>query len=476
VERTRPWRALSVRARTTLLATALVAIGLAVGAVVLVATLDRSLVASRDGIAKARVDDLAGLASRGAIPAVLTNVDDDGVAQVIDEHGRVLAGSSNIVGAGPIGPVLPPGSTEPVVRTLRNAPDDKETETYRVWSRSASSPGGPVTIYVGSSTESVPEASRTLRRALLSGVPLTVFLIGGLTWVLVGRALRPVEAIRSEVAEISDSELGRRVPVPPAKDEVGRLALTMNGMLDRLEESRLRQREFVSDASHELQSPLAAIRTQVEVALAHPGSVRWEDVARDVLDDCGQVERLVQDLLYLARAGEIGGVRAHEPLDLDVLVLEEAARARSVSSVEIDTSRVSAAPVLGNAEDLRRLVRNLLENAIRHAAHSVRLSASSSGGRTRFEVVDDGPGVRPEERELVFQRFYRADPARSRGADGTGLGLAIARTIAATHGGSLRATDPGTGPGSGARFTLDLPSDTDGKQTLDPKPSGPMVM
>jgi signal transduction histidine kinase len=473
----RPWRGVSVRARTTVLATALVAVGLAVGAAILIATLDGSLLANRDGIAKARVDDLASLAERDSLPAVLTNVDDDGVAQVIDAQGRVLAASPNIAGAGPIGSMVSPGSARPVVSTLRNAPDDKETETYRVWARSADSPQGPVTIYVGSSTESVPEASRTLRRALLTGVPLTVLLIAGVTWVLVGRALRPVEAIRSEVAVISDGELSRRVPVPPADDEVGRLASTMNDMLDRLEASRLRQREFVSDASHELQSPLAAIRAQVEVALAHPESARWEDVARDVLDDCAQVERLVQDLLYLARAGEIGGVRVREPLDLDVLVLEEATRARSVSNVEIDTSRVSAAPVLGNAEDLRRLVRNLLENAIRHARHSVRLSASTSGRRTRFDVADDGPGVRPEERELVFERFYRGDPARSRGADGTGLGLAIARTIAESHGGTIRVDSPGFEAASdgGARFSVDLPSDAAGR-TKDPGPSGSMVM
>jgi len=439
------------------LATVLVAIALSVGSVVLVRILDHSLVTSRDGIAKARTADLANLAGRGALPAVLTNIDDDSVAQVVGADGRVLAASPNITGAGPISDLPPPDGSRPVVRTLDGAPDDNETENYRVWVRSATSPAGPVTIYVGTSKESVPEASNALRRALLVGVPVTVVVIGFVSWLLIGRALRPVEVIRREVAGISERALDRRVPVPATDDEVSRLAETMNRMLDRLEASQRRQREFVADASHELQSPLTAIRAQVEVALAHPENVRWEELGADVLEDCDQTEQLVRGLLFLARADEVGTSRATEPLDFDDVVLEEVARARVGAGVAVDTTAVSGAPVRGNREDLRRLVRNLVENAVRHAAHAVRLELSLVDGRARLDVVDDGPGVPADERERVFDRFYRADDARARGAGGTGLGLAIARAIAEGHGGTLSLAD---GDG-GAHFVLHLPSAVD---------------
>jgi signal transduction histidine kinase len=437
-----------------MLATVLVAIALTVGSVALVRTLDHSLVSSRDGIAKARTADLAVLAARGALPPVLTNIDDDSVAQVVDAHGRVLAASPNIKRAGPLSDLPAPRGSRPVVRTLDGAPDDNETENYRVWVRVAGSPSGPVTIYVGTSKETVPETSRTLRRALLVGVPVTVLVIGFVSWLLIGRALRPVEAIRAEVAGISDRALDRRVPVPATDDEVSRLAETMNRMLDRLELAQRRQREFVADASHELQSPLTAIRAQVEVALAHPDSAQWEVMAADVLEDCDQTERLVRDLLFLARAEEIGTSRSVEPLDLDDVVLEEAARARATSGVHIDTSRVSAAPVRGNREELRRLVRNLVENGVRHAHGSVRLDVSLVDGRARLDVVDDGTGVPADERERIFDRFHRADGARARSGGGTGLGLAIARAIAEGHGGRVSLLDSD----GGAHFVVELPA------------------
>jgi signal transduction histidine kinase len=447
--------ALSVRARTTVLATAFVAAALALGSLALVVTLDRSLVESGDGLAKARARDLAELAARDALPPVLTNIDGESVAQVVDGSGHVLAASPNVRGAGPISTLRPPKGRA-VVRTVENAPDDNETENYRVWVLSARSPNGPVTVYAGTSLESVPEASRSLRHSLVVGAPATVLLIALFTWLLIGRALRPVEAIRAQVAGISDRALDRRVPVPAAEDEVGRLAVTMNGMLERLETAQRQQHEFVADASHELQSPIAAIRAQLEVALAHPEGADWAEIATDILTDCDQTERLVRDLLFLARQQEAGAtMKTAEPLDLDDIVLQEAARARASSRVPLDTSRVSGAPVCGHRDELRRLVRNLIENAVRHADGAVRLSVSSDDGCSRLDVEDDGPGVPAEERSRVFDRFYRTDVSRSRDTGGTGLGLAIARAVAESHGGSLRLDDTGTG----AHFVLLLPTD-----------------
>lgn len=436
----------TVRLRTTLLATLFVGLTLTLGAITLVRTLDHSLVRSADGLDRARAQDLVTLAGLGALPAVVSNIDDNGVAQVVDGSGRVLAASPNIEGAGPITPERPEGP-EPVVRTVRDAPDDNETETYRVWMLTAQTPRGVVTAYVGTSLEAVPESSQVLRRVLWAGVPVTVLLIGVCTWLLVGRALRPVEKIRSRVAGISERQLDQRVPVPAADDEIRRLAVTMNGMLDRLDQAHRRQRDFVADASHELQSPVAAIRAQLEVALAHPGGVDWRTLADDLLSDCGHMERLVRDLLFLARTDLPPTEVPRTWLDLDDLVLEEVARAGS----PIDATAVSAAPVLGHADELRRLVRNLLENAQRHAAGRVTVSVGQQGRETVLAVSDDGAGVPREERERIFDRFHRGDTARD-GA-GTGLGLAIARSIAERHGGTLVVADSAVG----ARFELRLP-------------------
>jgi len=438
----------TVRVRTTVLATLFVGLTLTLGAVTLVRTLDHSLQRSSDGLNRARVHDLVALAGHGALPPVLTNLDDNGVAQVVDESGRVLAASPNVEGAGPITDERPLGP-EPVVRTVRDAPDDNETETYRVWMLTATTPDGVVTAYAGSSLEAVPESSQVLRRVLWVGVPLAVALIGLCAWLLVGRAFRPVEAIRSRVAGISERQLDRRVPVPGADDEIRRLAVTMNGMLDRLDEAHRRQRDFVADASHELQSPVAAIRTQLEVALAHPDGTDWHVLAGDLLTDCSQMERLVRDLLFLARTD-----LPHDPvprtwLDLDDLVLEEAARAGG--SVAVSTAAVSAAPVLGHPDELRRLVRNLLENAVRHATTQVVVALEQDAQETRLTVEDDGLGVPADERERIFDRFHRGGGARD--SDGTGLGLAIARSIAEGHGGTLAIAESSVG----ARFELRLP-------------------
>ncbi len=451
--------ALSVRLRATAVAVVLTGLALAVGSVVLVWSLDRSVTSASDSLARSRVRDLAGLAATGDLPTVLADVGADGVAQAFGADGRVLAASPNVRGAGPLLSGPPREASAPQVRTLRGAPDDSETEDYRVWVRTVDGPDGAVTVVAGSSLESVSEATRALRRSLLLGVPVAVAVLGVLVWLVLGRALRPVETMRAEVESITASRLDRRVPVPPSRDELGRLATTMNGMLDRLEEAQLRQQRLVADASHELQTPVAAIRSQVEVALAHPDGTDWAALARGVLEDADRTERLVRDLLFLARHDELGtSVVPAVPVDLDDLVLEEAARVRSRTTVEVDTTGVSAAPVRGRADDLRRLVGNLLDNAVRHASTRVAVTVASEAGRVRLEVADDGPGVAPGDRERVFERFHRSDAARAREPDGraggTGLGLPISRAVAKQHGGDLVLAEGGPG----ARFVATFPA------------------
>jgi signal transduction histidine kinase len=444
----------SLRTRTTILATVLTAITLVAGAVALVLVLQGRLTVNGDGLARSRVEDLLALAEQDQLPTTIRNIDDDGIAQVVSADGEVLAASTNVVGQPAIADTDP--GPKPVVRTLQ-APDDDEVEDYRVWLAEGPSPDGPVTVYVGSSLESVSEATRTLRNVLLVGVPLALLLLAGALWWVLGRALRRIDRIREEVDGIDEDRLGHRVPESEVADEVGRLAATMNRMLERLEAAQTRQRAFVADASHDLQSPLAAQRAQLEVALAHPGRADSVTLGRELLASTAQMEHLVRDLLVLA-AAEDGATGPHAvPLDLEDVALEEAARARTGASVSVDTSGVSAAPALADRDDVQRIVRNLLDNALAHARSAVQVRASADSEGACLDVVDDGPGIAEADRGRIFDRFHRGDPARSRRTSGSGLGLAIARTLAERNGGTLVLADSDAGP-PGARFVLRLPA------------------
>jgi signal transduction histidine kinase len=441
----------SVRARTTLVAAVVSLVALSAGSVALVVGLRASLTSGQDDLARARLDDVAGLARRGDLPARLTA--GDGVAQVVGTDGRVLAASPNVVGRPPITGFRPEGDRADV-RTIVG-PDDSEQEQYRLWARRATAPSGEVIVYVGWSTESVREATRVARNSLIVGVPVLLGLLVATTWVLLGRALRPVEAIRSEVSAITDRQLDRRVPVPRGDDEVARLARTMNDMLDRLETASRRQHDFVADASHDLQSPLAAMRALLETHDTADPTRERSETTRRLLAENSEMEGLVQNLLFLARdEAEVPTSRA--ALDLDDVVLEEATRLRSSTRITVDTSRVSAAPVIGNSSDLRRLVRNLLENAVRHARSRVEVQLGTGDGLVELQVRDDGPGVADVDRDRIFDRFYKADGARRRDGRGSGLGLSIARAVAESHGGDLTLGESV----DGALFRLRLPSES----------------
>jgi len=337
------------------------------------------------------------------------------------------------------------------------APDDAETETYRLWAATGPSPQGRVTVYLGTSLESVHEATAALRRALLVGVPVVVVLLGLGTWLVLGGALRRVDRIRLEVDAIAEDRLDRRVADTGVDDEVGRLAVTMNRMLARLEASARRQRALVADVSHDLQSPLASQRAQIEVALARPASSDVETLGTDLLATTAEMERLVGDLLVLASVD--AGAPAAKPtaMDLEDVVLEEAARARVGRDLVLDTTRVSAAPVRANRGEVQRIVRNLIDNAVAHADARVELRVDIDDGLGRLDVRDDGPGVAEQERDLIFERFHRGDRSRSRHTGGSGLGLAIARSLAERAGGRLELAEQDGQPEPGAHFVLLLP-------------------
>jgi signal transduction histidine kinase len=224
-------------------------------------------------------------------------------------------------------------------------------------------------------------------------------------------------------------------------------------MLGRLEDASNRQRDFVGNASHELRSPLAAFRTQLEVAAAHPEGADWPSLAESLLADSNRMEGLVHDLLFLARE-DAEDTRPLKPIDLDDVVLEEVARIRGTCPVEVHTERVGAAPLLGHGEDLAWLVRNLLDNACAYASSRVDVTLTTTEDHVELTVADDGPGVAAEDRARIFDRFYRADRVRNRHTSGTGLGLAIAASVAEAHGGTIEVRDGDPG----ARFVVSMPN------------------
>ncbi|CCH31181.1 ATP-binding protein [Actinosynnema sp. NPDC047251] len=303
-------------------------------------------------------------------------------------------------------------------------------------------------------------AMRGVSQLLLHAVPLAVLFVMVVAWLATGRTLRPVEAIRREMAEIGEHALDRRVPVPPSRDEVSRLADTTNATLDRLEQAHRRQQRFVADASHELRSPLANLRAGLEVALVHADRADWPRTASRALGDVQRLQDLVADLLLLAES-EAGDPVPPVEVDLAVLAHEQAAERGPL----VRCSAEGEVLVRGRLVRLDRLLRNLLDNAERHARSQVTVRVRAAGSEAVVEVLDDGPGIPPEERERVFERFTRLDDARARDTGGSGLGLAIARGIAWRHGGTLRVADSDTG----ALLVATLPLLTDHPAETSPR-------
>ncbi|MFE5670845.1 sensor histidine kinase [Agromyces sp. NPDC056523] len=436
---------MGIRGRITLVAASVVAAALVLGAVGFWLTLRASLLealadaAEQDAAAIASQVEAAGAGSLGTIG----EFDDERLVQVLDESGGVVAASEDAPGTA----VDPDeGSTVRV--------DD---ETYVI---AVGSADDGVEIVVGRSTESAEETLATVARLLAVSVPLLVALVGLTSWLVVGRALAPVDRMRRQVDAVNATRLAARLDEPQTTDEIARLARTLNAMLGRLESSQATQRRFISDASHELRSPLATLRQFAEVARDHPERVSPEELRDVVLAEGGRLERLVQGMLVLARADE--GVLRPEPVDVDLddLLLAEARRIRS-PDLAVDTSGVRATRVRGDAALLAQLVRNLVDNAARHARARIALAVAPVGEGTApgatvvLTVDDDGAGVPPAERNRVFDRFVRLDDARARDTGGSGLGLSIVREIARAHGGEVRVEDA---PSGGTRLLVELPA------------------
>lgn len=298
------------------------------------------------------------------------------------------------------------------------------------------------------------DATRTVVNLLLVAVPVLVLLIAALTWLIVGRALRPVETIRREVEAIGPNELHRRVADPGVDDEVGRLAGTMNGMLARLEASALAQRRFISDASHELKSPLASIRQHAELAHSYPDRIETAELVEVVLAESERLQDIVESLLLLTRFDEGATIAHPAPVDLDDLALADARRLRD-RGVVVDTAGVGPGRVDGDERMLTRAVRNLTDNAARHAASRIAVAVSTRDDQVVLTVDDDGDGIPAADRDRVLERFVRLDGGRARDAGGSGLGLAIVAEVVRAHGGRLLVEES---PLGGARFTARFPA------------------
>jgi signal transduction histidine kinase len=451
----------SVRVRTTVAAVAVVGVAMVVGAVVMVVVLRSTLTREVRAAARLRAEDVAAVLAAGggsgaAGPGTLAVDDaDELLIQVLDGGGRVVAASPNAEGRPPVARLRPGSSAE--VEVPAGGPMDESGEFLAV-ATGADTPRGQRTVLVARSTEAVDEAVAAVGGLLAVGLPLLLAVVAVTTWVVVGRALAPVEAMRAEVDEISAAALHRRVPDPPADDEIGRLARTMNRMLGRLEQAQARQRRLVSDASHELRSPVATIRQHAEVALAHPGRTTTSELASTVLAEDLRLQRLTEDLLLLTRADEQSLALRRRPVDLDDLVFEEAKRLREATGLRVDTSAVSAGRVAGDATGLRRVLRNLGDNASRHARERLALSVAERDATVVLAVEDDGSGIPEADRERVFERFVRLDGARARDDGGSGLGLAIVAELVAAHGGTVAISPSPTG---GTRVEITLPRLTD---------------
>jgi signal transduction histidine kinase len=466
------WRRRSLRARVTLAATAGLALALLGVALLLRAELRTSLSNGLDNTARQGAREVAALADAHRLPDPVPVANGTITVQVLNAQGRIVDASP---GADLLVPLLPPGQAAANARTGRamvmQGPPHGLPGEIRVVTVST---GGGETVIAAVAAYQELNTVAALTRALLIGTPLLLLLLAGAIWLVVGTTLRPIAELRRGAQDVTRTGRPSALPVPEARDEVHSLALTLNDMLSRLGQAQERQRGLVSDTAHELRSPIASIRAQLEVALDHPDSQDWRQTASDVLEDTLRLARLAEDLLVLARLDERDG-RRHADLQVDLAALvgveisrHDGSRVPVVVTGQDQAGQDQAGQdrcaVTGDADGLRRMLGNLIDNAVRYARTRVTVGITREGSSVRLTVTDDGPGIPPGDRQRAFGRFARLDDARSRDGDGqggAGLGLAIVRATAQAHDGSawledaqpglravvlLPAADPGGAP------------------------------
>ncbi len=466
----RPWSSWSLRLRLTIVAAGLFAVALALGATLLSMVVSSSRVAALDELVRASVTTVGQLATSDQLPAVLPATEPGEVTQLLDADGLVLATSASgsrtlaVVPVSVLDDAERPAADTPAQDSSRLAEPVFVTTDRSAYAgglvRAAVLPvewrGEPAWAVSALPLREVEGVVSALRVSLGAVVPLLTVALGGLVWALLGRALRPVEELRRGAELVTARGGPGSLPVPGAGgDELGALARTLNDMLDRLESSAARQRAFVADAAHELRSPVAALRVSVEIAQEHPEAYTAAELADDLASEVQRLDRLVDDLLVLARLGATTARR--EPVDLRELVdgvvpgsvlAAGASRPAGSPAPRVETTGAGTAATDPSASG--RVVRNLVDNALRHASSRVLVHVSDG----EVVVVDDGPGIAAGDRERVFERFTRLEDGRQRDAGGSGLGLSIAREVTRELGGDVRLDEA---PGGGVRATVSLP-------------------
>ena len=431
----------TIRFRITALATAISGAILVGVAVLMAIGLRWQLTDNLDEGLNQRADTISAAIAQTLPPQL--SADEDLLIQVVDQRGAVISSSSNLAGLSAI------TSLRPGLRTTSSVPG--RPEEFRILVRETNVGQEQVSLILGVNNDDVTDPVAAMSRLLAVTVPAVLLLLGVLTWWLTGRTLRPVEKMRIELAEISGVNVGGRVIEPATGDEIDRLARTMNETLERLDDALRRQQRFVADASHELRGPLTRIRAELEVDLAAGGEpIEPLRTELSVLEETINLQCLVEDLLHLARGDDGFARTVFQPIDLDDIVLREARRLSERGRVVVDLKGVTAVQTSGDSHQLGRAIRNLLDNAERHAVSTVTLGLTESTDRVLLTVSDDGDGIPASDYEAIFERFTRLDDARARDTGGAGLGLAIVRDIVERHHGSVTVD-------VGARFVIDLP-------------------
>ncbi len=441
-----------ISARSAFVAASVVLVALMVAGAGLAIILYRSLLSGVDDAAAGRVHDIVSALQSDTpreLDAALITTDQRIVAvQVVDGRGHVVqrspgAPTTALIDPTTIGTALQIGLPD------HASPDGD----MRISGQTVDGRSGRYTILVGAGSEAVEATVKTVLVLLACAAPIVIAVSAVATYLLVRRSLKSVDAIRTRVADISTSDLSERVPVPNTIDEIAALAVTMNEMLARIEAGHEAQRRFVGDASHELRSPVTAILSALDVAAAHPELLDAELAASTLRPEAQRMESLVEDLLLLARADEHGLALRRRDVDLDDIASQELDRLVPHGGLTVDAELVPTR-LAGDPGGLSRVVRNLLDNAARHAISRIELRVRPEGDAAVLTVADDGPGIPEADRERVFDRFVRLDWDRSRRGGGTGLGLSIVSEVVAAHGGNVTI---GERPGGGALVRVQLP-------------------
>ncbi|MBI2698461.1 MAG: two-component sensor histidine kinase [Mycobacterium sp.] len=452
LNRVNPMRA-SVRTRSAFAAALVMAVCLAIAGGVLLLVLYRSLEFSAQHAGAARAQQISAqlrnATPRELDPSLLATDSQIGAVQIVDNTGRVLAASAGA----PQSPLATPSLDAGQARNLGRVKGPQESYKYWLWAQTTTVADGTITILVGADRKPVESVVKKVAALLAVGSPVIVALVVVGTYRLVGAALGPVESIRAQVASISSTDLAKRVPVARTRDEIAQLAITMNAMLARLEHGRAAQQRLASDASHELRSPLTTITTALEMAAGRPELMDDELINESLLPEARRMHQLIENLLLLARSDEDALDLHRDDVDIDDLLLAEANRLRALGSVRIVT-HIKACRTVGDRAALAQVIRNLVDNAARHAASSVFLDCYQDAALAVITIADDGPGIPTEQRARIFERFVRLDPTRSRASGGPGLGLSIVAEVVRSHHGAVTVADTAQG---GARFTLTLP-------------------